>query len=65
MMDLSLAADSTASVVKSQAWMPRERETAEVWFAGFFEWMLNSDCGRQENNSKNNHGRHYDAQKVR
>jgi hypothetical protein len=68
MMDgrhISMAADATALIVNSTAWKAGEREAAEIWFKDFFDWMLKSDLGKEESESKNNHGSHYDAQMVR
>jgi hypothetical protein len=68
MMDgrhISMAADATALFVNSKAWKAGEREAAETWFNTFFEWMLKGDLGKDESESKNNHGSHYDAQIVR
>jgi hypothetical protein len=68
MMDgrhISMAADATALIVNSKAWKQGEREAAEAWFKTFFEWLISSEPGKQESESKNNHGSHYDAQVVR
>ena len=68
MMDgrhISMAADATALIVNSKAWKAGEREAAEAWFKEFFEWMINGELGKEEGESKNNHGTHYDAQIVR
>jgi len=68
MMDgrhISMAADATALIVNSSAWKSGEREAAEAWFREFFDWMSKSDLGKDESESKNNHGSHYDAQMVR
>ncbi len=43
-------------------WTAAERTQLRDWFRAYRDWMLNSEPGRTEQNTKNNHGLWYDVQ---
>jgi hypothetical protein len=56
--------DSVGMLAESSAWTEADRQGMEQWFGRFLQWMRDSDHGRDEEASENNHGTYYDVQVV-
>jgi hypothetical protein len=56
--------DSVGLLAESSAWTEVDRQGMEQWFDPFLQWMRNSDHGRDEAASENNHGTYFDVQVV-
>lgn len=54
--------DSIGLIQNSSAWSEKDQQGIELWFATYFDWLLNSNSGKKESESKNNQGTWYDVQ---
>jgi len=54
--------DAVGMLDGSPAWTDADRRGLEKWFAAYLDWMLQSDYGRAEARTRNNHGTWYDVQ---
>ena len=61
---VAVAANAAELLAGSPAWTEKDRAEFKVWLEKYFDWLLNSKNGRDESNSKNNHGTWYDVQAV-
>jgi len=49
----------------SKHFTKKDQQGLHDWFVAYLDWMLTSPIGKEEFNSKNNHGTAFDAQVVR
>jgi hypothetical protein len=56
--------DSLGLLAESNAWTEADQRGMEQWFGQFLKWMRESELGRDEEASENNHGTYYDVQLV-
>jgi len=56
--------ESVDLLVHSPHWSYELETGLRSWFSDFLHWLLNSDFGRIEMKSKNNHGTWYDVQVI-
>jgi hypothetical protein len=56
--------DAIGLLAESKAWTAADQRAIEQWFSQFLQWMLESEHGRDEAASENNHGTYYDVQVV-
>lgn len=61
---VAVAADAAELLAGSSAWTENDRAEFKAWLEKYLDWLLNSKNGRDESNSKNNHGTWYDVQVV-
>jgi hypothetical protein len=54
--------DSVGMLAGSKAWSPDDQEALQAWFREYLKWVLESEYGRYEARTKNNHGTWYDVQ---
>jgi alginate lyase len=54
--------DSVALIHNSSAWTEKDKQGIKFWFREYLKWLLNSDAGKKESQSANNHGTWYDVQ---
>jgi hypothetical protein len=54
--------DSVGLLAESKAWTQADEKALRAWFEKFLDWMLNTEMGRDEAASENNHGTYYDVQ---
>lgn len=48
----------------SKHWTAANQKGMQVWFTDFLQWMQTSEIGRDEMETKNNHGTYYDALRL-
>jgi len=61
---VAVAADAAELLAGSPSWTDKDRLEFKAWLEKYLDWLLNSKNGRDEANSKNNHGTWYDVQAV-
>ena len=61
---VAAAADAAELLAGSSAWTEKDRAEFKAWLEKYLDWLLNSKNGREESNSKNNHGTWYDVQTM-
>lgn len=54
--------DSVGLLAGSDAWTAEDQRGLEEWFEDYLEWLLESQHGRDEARTRNNHGTWYDVQ---
>lgn len=54
--------DAVGMLKDSPAWTQEDQAALQTWFGEFLDWMLESQYGRDEARTRNNHGTWYDAQ---
>jgi Alginate lyase len=54
--------DSVGLLADSSAWTEADQRGLVAWFDQYFNWLLESDLGRDERAAKNNHGTYFDIQ---
>lgn len=54
--------DSAEILKQSQAWTEELDSGLKAWFTHYLNWLRNSEFGKKEKESKNNHGTWYDLQ---
>lgn len=54
--------DSVGLLAGSDAWTAEDQRGLEDWFKDYLEWLLESQHGRDEARTRNNHGTWYDVQ---
>jgi hypothetical protein len=54
--------DSLGLLAESKSWTATDQRGMEQWFREFLKWMRESELGRNEEDSENNHGTYYDVQ---
>jgi hypothetical protein len=54
--------EGLALLAGSPAWSDADRAAFTQWLAGFYEWLITSQNGREERLAENNHGSWYDVQ---
>jgi len=59
---LTRVIDAIGLLETSTAWNPADDRALRDWFGRFLTWMRESENGRDESGSKNNHGTYYDVQ---
>ncbi len=61
---LTKVIDAIGLLDGSKAWTKADQAGLVDWFGKYFEWLTTSKHGKDESNSKNNHGTWYDVQIV-
>jgi hypothetical protein len=61
---LAQVVDAVGLLAGAKAWTAADQDGMQKWFSDFLRWMQESKNGRQEAQSKNNHGTYYDVQIV-
>ena len=56
--------DAVGFLEGSMSWTSADESGLKQWFSSFLDWLRNSQHGKDESNSKNNHGSFYDVQAV-
>jgi hypothetical protein len=56
--------DGVALISNSQSWTTEKNKALEEWFSQYFQWLIESDHGKEEILRPNNHGTWYDVQYV-
>ncbi|TKK67398.1 hypothetical protein FC093_13940 [Ilyomonas limi] len=56
--------DAVTLIENSSSWTETDDKALKQWFEDFLNWMQTSTNGKEEHNSKTNHGTWYDAQIV-
>lgn len=56
--------DGIGLINNSSSWKKEDQLGIEKWFAEMLSWMQTSTNGKDENNTKNNHGVFYDMQRM-
>ena len=54
--------EGLALIAGSPAWTDADRAAFNTWLTAFYEWLITSANGRDEQAAENNHGTWYDAQ---
>lgn len=54
--------DHVKILALSKSWSPDDNNALKKWFAGYRDWLLESDLGKVEAKAGNNHGSWYAAQ---
>lgn len=62
--ELAKVVDGIGLLAGSKAWSAADQHGMEGWFSAYFDWLTNSELGKGESYSPNNHGTYYDAQVV-
>lgn len=64
MRDLAAVIDDIGLLASARAWKAADQRGMREWFGAYLDWLLNSDVGKEEAQSDNNHGTWYDTQVV-
>lgn len=59
---LTSVVDSVALLAASPAWTDQDDAAIKQWFRSYLDWLRTSKLGRQECQTRNNHGTWYDVQ---
>ena len=59
---LTQVVDAAGLLQGSAFWSEEDHSALQAWFREYLHWMQTSDHGRDERQSRNNHGTFYDAQ---
>lgn len=59
------AVDAAGLLDGSTHWDEEDRAALEIWIAGFLDWFMNSEYGREESQMRQNHGTMFDVRVVR
>jgi len=62
--DLFLAIDAAILIQNTANWNTKDHEELKKWFSEYLTWMLESPIGKEEADSKNNHGTFYSEQVI-
>ncbi len=62
---IAVAADAIGLLACSKSWTPSDQKQLNAWLESYFDWLLNSPAGKEEQAAQNNHGTWYDVQAVR
>ncbi len=62
--ELAKLVDGIGLLAGSKAWSAADQQAMEAWFSAYLDWLTNSELGKGESHSPNNHGTFYDAQVV-
>lgn len=62
---ISVAADALGLLASSSAWPSDDQRAFKEWLRAYYDWLVNSEPGKDERNAKNNHGTFFDVQAVR
>jgi Alginate lyase len=62
--NLVQAADAAQLLIGSRFWSAADQQALAAWLEKYFDWLLNSTPGHDEQAAKNNHGTWYDVQAV-
>jgi hypothetical protein len=54
--------DALELIENSTSWTKQDRQGMKIWFSDYLDWLINSNSGIQEGESKNNHGTYYMVQ---
>ena len=57
--------DAIELINESDYWITTLEESFNDWIKNLFDWLLNSEFGIREGNSKNNHGTFYELQIIK
>lgn len=59
---IAVAADAVRLLAGSKSWAAADQLALNAWLEKYFDWLLNSDAGKDECAARNNHGTWYDVQ---
>jgi hypothetical protein len=62
--DLFLVVDAAILIQNTANWNTKDHEELKKWFSEYLTWMLESPIGKEEADSKNNHGTFYSEQVI-
>jgi hypothetical protein len=54
--------NSIGLIQHSSFWTKQDQQGMELWFSKYLDWLLNSDAGKKESQTINNHGTWYDVE---
>jgi hypothetical protein len=60
--ELADVVDAVGLLAGSKSWTAEDQKKIQEWFAAFLKWLQESEHGRKEAKSVNNHGTYYDVQ---
>ncbi|MBN2474626.1 MAG: alginate lyase family protein [Pirellulales bacterium] len=61
---LARLVDAVGMLGSSAAWTPGDQKGLQLWFRDYLKWLIESDHGRAESRTRNNHATWYDVQVV-
>ena len=59
---IRFVADAIAMLRASPSWTESDESGVREWYAGYLDWLLNSELGKRERAARNNHGTWFAAQ---
>jgi hypothetical protein len=62
--NLNLVVDAVGMLERSRSWTKSDQSGMESWYRRFLHWLLTSELGRKEANTRNNHATWYDVDVV-
>jgi hypothetical protein len=62
--DLFRVGDAAILIQNTPNWNTKDQEELKKWFSDYLTWMLESPIGKDEADSKNNHGTFYSEQVI-
>ena len=54
--------DALGLIENSPSWTRQDQQGMKIWFSDYLDWLMNSNSGIQEGESRNNHGTYYVVQ---